>query len=65
MSEIIDRVESKRIEKQRKVFLFCGIGMLIISALQIPHTRSHLASECIDKPLADLIYFKLGRRLLK
>jgi|SRR6185436_2580088 len=35
MSDIIDRVESKRTEKLRKVLLLCGIGMLVISALQI------------------------------
>ncbi|MEP7171254.1 MAG: hypothetical protein ABI855_17935 [Bacteroidota bacterium] len=35
MSEIIDRVESNRNEKLRKVLLFCGIGALVISALQI------------------------------
>ena len=35
MSDLIDKVESKRTEKLRKTLLICGIGMLIISVLQI------------------------------
>ena len=41
MDNIIDRVENKRIDQTRKLFMFCGIGLLVISAIKIL-TANHI-----------------------